>query len=199
MTPAVRSAVRQPRPCEPSARHRRRRDCDTDSGEDYRLIEDSDAKHGQDDTVVRPPRRKRRRMSTSTITTGRTTAHQQTHLYCADSRSWQKDGTSENLRPRSLSERPSSTQHALPPSLAFPADEVEFFEQLKGGKYQKGIRGDEFEVEEILDSRRRGRRLEYLIKWGGYGHEHNSWGPMAHLKNCREQLQHFHKRDPYRI
>jgi len=33
----------------------------------------------------------------------------------------------------------------------------------------------EWEVEEILDSRWHWRRFQYLIKWKGYGHEHNSW------------------------
>jgi len=33
----------------------------------------------------------------------------------------------------------------------------------------------EWEVEEILDSRWHRRRFQYLVKWKGYGHEHNSW------------------------
>jgi len=33
----------------------------------------------------------------------------------------------------------------------------------------------EWEVEEILDSCWHQRRFQYLIKWKGYGHEHNSW------------------------
>jgi len=33
----------------------------------------------------------------------------------------------------------------------------------------------EWEVEEILDSHWHWRRFQYLIKWKGYGHEHNSW------------------------
>ena len=32
----------------------------------------------------------------------------------------------------------------------------------------------EWEVEEILDSHWHWRRFQYLIKWKGYGHEHNS-------------------------
>jgi len=34
---------------------------------------------------------------------------------------------------------------------------------------------EEFEVEEILNSRVRWRRLEYLVKWKGYDSGHNSW------------------------
>jgi len=33
----------------------------------------------------------------------------------------------------------------------------------------------EWEVKEILDSRWHQRRFQYLVKWKGYGHEHNSW------------------------
>jgi hypothetical protein len=55
-------------------------------------------------------------------------------------------------------------------------------------------RGDEyFPVEKILDSRRRGRRMEYLVKWEGYGPEDSSWEPAAHLK-CPEVLQEFRQR-----
>ena len=32
----------------------------------------------------------------------------------------------------------------------------------------------EWEVEEILDSHWHWRRFQYLIKWKGYSHEHNS-------------------------
>jgi len=34
---------------------------------------------------------------------------------------------------------------------------------------------EEFEVEEILNSRVHWRRLKYLIKWKGYDSGHNSW------------------------
>ena len=54
--------------------------------------------------------------------------------------------------------------------------------------------GEYFQVEEILDSRRRGRRMEYLVKWERYGHEHDSWEPVAHFMKCPEMLQQFHPR-----
>jgi hypothetical protein len=34
---------------------------------------------------------------------------------------------------------------------------------------------EEYEVEEILDSKMFRGRLRFLIKWKGYGREHNSW------------------------
>jgi len=36
-------------------------------------------------------------------------------------------------------------------------------------------REPELEVEEILNSHWHWRRFQYLIKWKGYGREHNSW------------------------
>jgi len=43
----------------------------------------------------------------------------------------------------------------------------------------------EWEVEEILNSHWHQRRFQYLIKWKGYGHEHNSWESVrGHLGSC---------------
>jgi len=51
----------------------------------------------------------------------------------------------------------------------------------------------EYEVEVLLDHRLSGRnkRLEYLVKWAGYGHEHNTWEPKANLVNCSDLLKEF--------
>ena len=51
-----------------------------------------------------------------------------------------------------------------------------------------------YTVEAILDfrERKRGNRAhkEYLIKWQGYGHEHNTWEPERNL-NCLELINEY--------
>ena len=56
-------------------------------------------------------------------------------------------------------------------------------------------REQEFIVEEILDSRVINRKLRYLIKWEGYGIEHNSWEPADDI-HTPEHIMDFHWRHP---
>jgi transposase InsO family protein len=53
---------------------------------------------------------------------------------------------------------------------------------------------EEFEVEEILDSRRRRHVVQYYVKWVGY--DIPTWEPPAMLDNCQEALHQFHVRYP---
>ena len=47
------------------------------------------------------------------------------------------------------------------------------------------LRGsDVHEVDQLRAKRRRGGRIEYLVKWKGWGSEHDSWEPTAHLPRC---------------
>jgi transposase InsO family protein len=53
----------------------------------------------------------------------------------------------------------------------------------------------EYVVESILGHRdvgtgKRAKR-QYLVKWEGYGPEHNSWEPAANLTNCAEAIQSY--------
>lgn len=56
----------------------------------------------------------------------------------------------------------------------------------------------EWEVHEVLNSRifGRGRRLQYLVSWEGYGPEENSWEPAANLENAPLAVAKFHKKHP---
>ena len=58
---------------------------------------------------------------------------------------------------------------------------------------------DEYEVERVLDHRdvkvsqlsQRTRR-EFLVKWKGYGHEHNSWINHRDSENCLDLVQEYY-------
>ena len=53
----------------------------------------------------------------------------------------------------------------------------------------------EWEVEEILDSCWHRRRFQYLIKWKGYGREHNSWESASEV-SVPELTVEFHRKHP---
>ena len=53
----------------------------------------------------------------------------------------------------------------------------------------------EWEVKEILDSRWHRRRFQYLIKWKGYGREHNSWESASEVF-APELTVEFHRKHP---
>ena len=55
---------------------------------------------------------------------------------------------------------------------------------------------EEYIVEEILDSRMFRRKLQYLVRWEGYGVEHNSWEYSDHVSNAPEKVADFHIRHP---
>ena len=45
--------------------------------------------------------------------------------------------------------------------------------------------GDEEQyIDKILDARRRGRGYQYLVRWRGFGHEHDEWLPGSELEDC---------------
>jgi len=52
----------------------------------------------------------------------------------------------------------------------------------------------EYEVEEVLDFRRKGRSIEYFVKWKGYAEYENSWEPLANLHNCLEFIEEYHEK-----
>ena len=54
----------------------------------------------------------------------------------------------------------------------------------------------EFEVEQILDSKFDRKHLRDLVKWKGYSISHNSWEPDHFLRNAPELVKAFHDRYP---
>src|SRR6266446_10610941 len=40
------------------------------------------------------------------------------------------------------------------------------------------------------------RRLQYLVKWEGYGTEGNTWEYAEHVNNAPERVVEFHRRNP---
>src|SRR4051812_25058856 len=54
----------------------------------------------------------------------------------------------------------------------------------------------EYEVEDIVDSRKRRGQLKYLIHWKGYLQEERTWEPMINLVNAQGKIKEFHRLHP---
>ena len=50
-----------------------------------------------------------------------------------------------------------------------------------------------FTVEKILDRKKEGRRVLYLIKWQGFDEKEATWEPLANLGNVKELVKEFEK------
>jgi hypothetical protein len=74
----------------------------------------------------------------------------------------------------------------------FEAYSIFIFKRFKFGVVYCTQAGD-FRVQEILMKRvnRRTRHAEYLVRWRGYGAEHDSWEPVASLVSVMEHVHHF--------
>ena len=54
----------------------------------------------------------------------------------------------------------------------------------------------EYKVEEIIDSRKRRGKLEYLVQWKGYTAEERTWEPAANVQNAPEKIDEYRKKYP---
>lgn len=57
-------------------------------------------------------------------------------------------------------------------------------------------RDDEYEVDYIVDSRYKGRCLEFLVHWKGYDETDQTWEPKANLTHAKDAISDFHMKHP---
>ena len=57
-------------------------------------------------------------------------------------------------------------------------------------------REEEYEVERIVDSRYKGKRLEYLVHWKGWSDSDRTWEPVSNLGNATDAVHDFHAAHP---
>jgi Chromo (CHRromatin Organisation MOdifier) domain len=56
---------------------------------------------------------------------------------------------------------------------------------------------EEYEIEEILDSRVHRNKLYYLIHWLSYPRDEDSWIPASETDHCQDLVRDFHKTHPH--
>jgi hypothetical protein len=85
-------------------------------------------------------------------------------------------------------------QIALPPRMRIhPVFHISLLSKTNNPVSTKGVDVvNEYEVERILDKRRRDGNTEYLIKWKNYNETDNTWEPTANL-NCPDIMEQFHR------
>ncbi|KAI0038334.1 hypothetical protein FA95DRAFT_1505820 [Auriscalpium vulgare] len=53
-----------------------------------------------------------------------------------------------------------------------------------------------YEVDAIVAWRRRARRVEYLVRWKGFGPEDDTWQSAADLRNASQILRAYRSANP---
>ena len=62
--------------------------------------------------------------------------------------------------------------------------------------YLEGSTEPEWEVEQILDVRQKGRGFQYLVHWKGYGPGDRTWEPWRNVRNSPDLVLTFHQSHP---
>jgi len=57
-----------------------------------------------------------------------------------------------------------------------------------------GFEEKEYEVEKVINKRREGRQVYYLVHWRGDTQENASWEPAVNLKRAQAAIQDFKKK-----
>ena len=57
-------------------------------------------------------------------------------------------------------------------------------------------RDEEYEVEYVMDSRYKGKRLEYLVHWKEWSDTDRTWEPLSNLGNAAAAVRDFHASHP---
>jgi len=69
--------------------------------------------------------------------------------------------------------------------------------QVQGQKKQPAlpviIEKEEYEVEKVINKRKRYRKWEYLVRWKGYIAKEDLWKKETNLKNAREAIEEYEK------
>jgi len=71
-------------------------------------------------------------------------------------------------------------------------------EQVRGQKKQPAlpviIEGEEeYEVEKVINKRKRYGKWEYLVRWKGYTAKEDSWEKKENLKNAKEAVEDYER------
>lgn len=58
---------------------------------------------------------------------------------------------------------------------------------------------EEYTIEALIGKRTSRNRTQYLVKWKGYGHEHNVWYDLMDLEDVPNLIQEYEARHPRRL